>query len=155
MGYCTLRVHGTPTSYSSPQDIAMAPSIFSVVSPSPLAGTLLRFSAIGSLVIAGTKLYLAPTTTRGVADQPLSAITAPAKAEKLAYYQNASWFVVAALVQLRFSYTGIPSVLDKAVFAVLSLQYAIGGLGNYRLGFSKAGLAYAAAFLPLVGSLFD
>lgn len=34
----------------------MAPSIFSVVAPSPLTGTLLRISAIGSLIIAGTKL---------------------------------------------------------------------------------------------------
>lgn len=49
---------------------------------------------------------LAPRTTSGLADQPLSDITAPAKASKLAYYQNIGWYLVGALVQLRWSYTG-------------------------------------------------
>lgn len=49
---------------------------------------------------------LAPSETAGLADQPLSDITAPAKEQKLAVYQNASWFLVGAILQLRWSYTG-------------------------------------------------
>ncbi|CAD6567714.1 MAG: hypothetical protein CYPHOPRED_002018 [Cyphobasidiales sp. Tagirdzhanova-0007] len=133
----------------------MAPSIFSVVSPSPLSGTLLRLSALASLGLAGTKLYLAPSTTAGIADQPLSSITAPAKAEKLAVYQDASWFIVGALLQLRWSYTGLGSVLDKAAFFIVALQYAAGGIGSYRIGFSRPAYLFAGGLLPMLGALIE
>ena len=83
---------------------------------------------------------LAPTTVSGLADQPLSDATAPAKASKLIYYQNAGWYLMGALVQLRWSYTGgshdslyvfmLPSWLMYAslclqVFTLSSVGYMI------------------------------
>ncbi|KAK9900847.1 hypothetical protein P389DRAFT_187707 [Cystobasidium minutum MCA 4210] len=131
------------------------PSIFAQVGPSPLAGTLFRIAALGSVAIAGSKLILAPTTTSGLADQPLSDATAPAKASKLSYYQNAGWYLMGALVQLRWSYTGIHSVLDQAVFGLLSLQYLTGGIGFFRLGFSAPAAAFATGLVPMLGALLE
>lgn len=95
----------------------MAPSLFAIVGPSPLAGTLLRISAVSSLALFGIKLSLAKTTTSGIADQPLSAITKPAKAQRLAFYSNAGFFLASALVTLKFSYAG---AFDDARFVIES-----------------------------------
>jgi hypothetical protein len=57
-------------------------------------------------LIAELVFSLAPRITSGLADQPLSEVTAPAKVSKVAYYQTVGFAVVGALLQLRWSYTG-------------------------------------------------
>jgi len=176
----------------------MAPSIFSAtLGVSPLAGSLLRLSALGSLAICVTRLSFARSIVGGLADQPLSAVTAPAKENKLSFYQNTSWFLIGAVLQLTWSFRGgrnysqafsrqsceaDPSfdryslgpwyvvlrksfardgidvkiyLTDKAAFALLGLQLASGGIGEYKLAHTGLAFAFAGSLLPMLGALSD
>lgn len=54
-----------------------------------------------------------------------------------------------------YFHMGIDCETDKAVFAILSLQYATGGLGFYRVGYTGPAFAFAGGLLPMLGALLE
>lgn len=44
---------------------------------------------------------------------------------------------------------------DKAAFVLVALNYAAGGLGNYRIGLTGPAFAFAGSLVPMLASLSD
>lgn len=78
-------------------------------SSAPISSTCLLDRAL----IHRCPCSLAPRITSGLADQPLSEVTAPAKVSKISYYQSAGFAVIGALLQLRWSYTGAFTIIAR------------------------------------------